>query len=47
MTSQGIRKIFASYCDIEGYCDKYGDVVLTSIGIINGEVYYFNLYFLS
>ena len=47
MTSQGIRKIFTSYCDVEKYWDKYGDVVLTSINITNGEVHYFNLYFLS
>lgn len=46
ITSQGIRTIFSSYCDVEEYCNKYGNVVLTSVSIVNGEVDSFNLYFL-
>lgn len=46
MTSQGICKTFVPDCDIEKYCDEYGEIVLISIGIMNGEIESYNFYFL-
>ena len=46
LSSQGVRSLFKSNCNIEQYCDEYGEVVLISTNIRNGQLDSFNLYFL-
>lgn len=46
LSSQGARSLFESSCNIEQYCDEYGEVVLVSANIRNGQLDSFNLYFL-
>lgn len=46
LTTEGIRKIFQTKCDVESYCSKYGEVVLVSVSVLSGQAEAFNLYFL-
>mgnify|MGYP003299871447 CR=1 FL=1 len=46
MNMQGIRDVFGTTYDIEKYCDEYGEVVLISVGIMDGDIVSYNFYFL-
>jgi hypothetical protein len=46
LTSTGIRVLFETSCEIEKYCNEYGEVVLVSSSIMNGQIEAYNLYFL-
>lgn len=46
MNSQGIREIFGADYITRKYCDEYGEIVLISVGITDGEIVSYNFYFL-
>lgn len=47
LSLQGVRTLFGSSCNVEQYCSDYGEVVLVSSNILNGQIDSFNLYFLK